>query len=283
MSPNPATSQETARTMLEPKGLAVRVGINVGPVNAGVVGNIKQAWTIVGTTMNTAARLESTCPPGGIQLADAAFRLLPEDRRAGFESRMVQLKGIGDRITHLLHPNRNSSVRVGCTDDSAEACPPDASSRGMEGPTTPVAGHKHKLHNAHPSAATLGPNHTSTTLSPNGDALWAHAAPHAVGGTVPDRQLFNEAHRGMSSGHHSTRGPIQSAVHSGNRSASRISRKDARETKDEEDQLATGESLGGQMSRLGRNAVHPGGGWGEREAGGSVRERRFQPEGGEDV
>jgi len=51
----------------------LRIGIHTGPVIAGVVGKSKFAYDIWGDTVNTAARLESTCEVGKINISQFTY------------------------------------------------------------------------------------------------------------------------------------------------------------------------------------------------------------------
>jgi class 3 adenylate cyclase len=55
--------------------LEVRIGINTGPVIAGVLGSDKLAFDIIGDTINVAARLQSTAEANTIQVSGQTFRL----------------------------------------------------------------------------------------------------------------------------------------------------------------------------------------------------------------
>ena len=57
--------------------VSVRVGINTGPCVSGLIGNKVPKWTILGDSVNTAARLEQNCPPNMLQLSQATYSLLP--------------------------------------------------------------------------------------------------------------------------------------------------------------------------------------------------------------
>jgi class 3 adenylate cyclase len=50
--------------------------VHVGEVCANVVGRISPKYTLLGDTMNTSSRMESTAPAGYIQLTEDAARLL---------------------------------------------------------------------------------------------------------------------------------------------------------------------------------------------------------------
>ncbi len=54
----------------------IRVGINTGPVVAGVVGVKKFAYDIWGDTVNVAARMESMSRPGSINVSESTYKLI---------------------------------------------------------------------------------------------------------------------------------------------------------------------------------------------------------------
>ena len=51
------------------------VGIHSGPITSGIVGLIRLRYSLYGDTMNMAARTESSCPVGCVQLTDTAYQL----------------------------------------------------------------------------------------------------------------------------------------------------------------------------------------------------------------
>ena len=55
---------------------SVRIGINSGPVVAGIVGARKFAYDIWGDTVNVASRLESNCPVGKINIGRPTYTLV---------------------------------------------------------------------------------------------------------------------------------------------------------------------------------------------------------------
>jgi class 3 adenylate cyclase len=81
--------------------LALRIGIDSGPVVAGVIGTAKFSYDLWGDTVNTASRMESTGVAGCIQVTDRTYRRLRRDYR--FERRgPVQVKGKGELVTWFL-------------------------------------------------------------------------------------------------------------------------------------------------------------------------------------
>ncbi|MGC2238842.1 MAG: adenylate/guanylate cyclase domain-containing protein, partial [Pyrinomonadaceae bacterium] len=81
--------------------LAIRIGINSGPVVAGVIGVSKFTYDLWGDTVNVAARMEATGFAGRIQVTDVTYELLKDkyflERRG-----VIQVKGKGNMMTYWL-------------------------------------------------------------------------------------------------------------------------------------------------------------------------------------
>ncbi len=86
--------------------LEVRIGIDIGPVVAGVIGHQKFIYDLWGDTVNTAGRMESHGVPGAIQVTERAYlRLAPA---FAFEERgVIDVKGKGPMRTYRLVSSRN--------------------------------------------------------------------------------------------------------------------------------------------------------------------------------
>ena len=83
----------------------VRIGIDTGPVVAGVIGRAKFTYDLWGDTVNTASRMESHAPPGTIQVTQRVYERL---RHAyALRSRgVIDVKGKGPLHAYLLTGRR---------------------------------------------------------------------------------------------------------------------------------------------------------------------------------
>lgn len=85
--------------------LRMRIGVNCGPVVAGVIGKKKFIYDLWGSTVNFAARMESFGVPDRIQVSqDVCDRM---NGRYKFERRMpIEIKGFGVCLCYLLESGR---------------------------------------------------------------------------------------------------------------------------------------------------------------------------------
>ena len=97
-----AIRDEVARRT-DPSGqpLQVRIGIDTGPVEAGVIGTSKFSYDLWGDTVNTASRMESHGIAGCIQVTTRTYERL----RDGYQLQRrgpILVRGMGEMVTYLL-------------------------------------------------------------------------------------------------------------------------------------------------------------------------------------
>jgi len=90
------------------KPLSIRIGINMGSVIVGILGNQNPRFCVVGNVVNVASRLESTAETNTIQLAENVYNIaktiqFPEEVEY-IKKEGVVLKGIGVVDTYTIRP-----------------------------------------------------------------------------------------------------------------------------------------------------------------------------------
>jgi PAS domain S-box-containing protein len=102
--------------------LCVRIGINTGgPIIAGVLGTDKPVFDIIGDPINIAARLQSTCLAGRVQISESSYELMSELDFQIEPRGLVWLKGKGKRPAFFIMPPANVSFSLSAQGSSQVA------------------------------------------------------------------------------------------------------------------------------------------------------------------
>lgn len=92
------------------QSLSIRIGINTGPVVAGIIGLKRFIYDLWGDTVNVASRMESHGLAGKIQVSEATYECLKEQYL--FDKRgIIEVKGKGKMTTYLLGGKQSSSAK----------------------------------------------------------------------------------------------------------------------------------------------------------------------------
>lgn len=81
--------------------IQVRIGINVGPIMAGVIGRRKFSYDVWGDPVNVASRMESSSETDCIQISERTYELIKDDFVTSPRG-VVSIKGKGEMRTWFL-------------------------------------------------------------------------------------------------------------------------------------------------------------------------------------
>ena len=101
-----------ATNQVKDQRLSLRIGINSGPVTAGIIGTHKFSYDLWGDTVNTASRMESEGIPGSIQVSPSTYELIKDEyvcEARGF----IPVKGKSEMETYLLISKKRDASRAG--------------------------------------------------------------------------------------------------------------------------------------------------------------------------
>jgi class 3 adenylate cyclase len=103
-----AIQKESTKIFLAGHPVSFRIGINSGPIVAGVIGQSRFAYDLWGDTVNTASRMETLAPLGGILITEATKDLIgdgyPMDQLPALE-----VKGKGTMPGWLIRDSQSNS------------------------------------------------------------------------------------------------------------------------------------------------------------------------------
>nr|6AOA_A Chain A, Bacterio-rhodopsin/guanylyl cyclase 1 fusion protein [Blastocladiella emersonii] len=83
------------------ESINIRIGLNSGPVTAGVLGDLNPHWDLVGDTVNTASRMESTSKAGHIHISESTYHFI----KSKFVTQpldVMEVKGKGKMQTYWV-------------------------------------------------------------------------------------------------------------------------------------------------------------------------------------
>ncbi|MFT3908024.1 MAG: adenylate/guanylate cyclase domain-containing protein [Ferruginibacter sp.] len=87
----------------------IRIGINTGPLVAGVVGKKKYAYDIWGGTVNVASRMESNGEAGRVNISAATYELIKEKYACTYRGKIFA-KNIGEIDMYFIDGEFNSEL-----------------------------------------------------------------------------------------------------------------------------------------------------------------------------
>ncbi|XP_047528233.1 Ca(2+)/calmodulin-responsive adenylate cyclase isoform X1 [Vanessa atalanta] len=141
----------------------LRVGINVGPVVAGVIGARKPQYDIWGNTVNVASRMDSTGLPNHTQVTEEVFQVL-KDMAYQFVCRgKVKVKGKGEMTTYFLTDRAPSNGNTQNSSNGQPQNPPTA----YGGVATPLAMLQNSARRAAAQPSRLPPVRESSVAGEN--------------------------------------------------------------------------------------------------------------------
>jgi len=94
----------------------LRIGIHVGPVVAGVVGKMKYAYDIWGSTVNIASRMESNGEPGKVNISSATYELIKDYYECTHRGK-ISAKNVGEIDMYFIEHERRIPLTLTTTEN----------------------------------------------------------------------------------------------------------------------------------------------------------------------
>uniref|UniRef100_A0A8C2K2F1 adenylate cyclase n=1 Tax=Cyprinus carpio TaxID=7962 RepID=A0A8C2K2F1_CYPCA len=101
----------------------MKIGLNIGPVVAGVIGARKPQYDIWGNTVNVASRMDSTGVPERIQVTTDLYQVLSSYNYTLECRGVVKVKGKGEMTTYFLNGGpKSNDMRTRCCGPGLPGC-----------------------------------------------------------------------------------------------------------------------------------------------------------------
>jgi class 3 adenylate cyclase/Tfp pilus assembly protein PilF len=101
----------------EVTGFQIRLGINTGPVVAGVVGTKKFAYDIWGDTVNIASRMEAASEPGKINVSENTYSMIRDHFECEYRG-MIQVKNKGMMKMYFIADSKDPKRHLQKNEDT---------------------------------------------------------------------------------------------------------------------------------------------------------------------
>ena len=95
----------------------IRIGINTGPVVAGIVGTKKFAYDIWGDTVNVASRMESSSVPGRINISESTYELIKDRYECEYRGE-IDVKNKGMMKMYFINAKKNEVQEENISNES---------------------------------------------------------------------------------------------------------------------------------------------------------------------
>lgn len=82
--------------------IQIRIGLNSGPITAGILGELNPHWCIVGDTVNTASRMESTSKAMEIHISESTYKQIKDKNFIISDVDVMTVKGKGSMNTYWV-------------------------------------------------------------------------------------------------------------------------------------------------------------------------------------
>lgn len=94
----------------------IRIGINTGPIVAGVVGTKKFAYDIWGDTVNVASRMETKSKPGKINVSESTYELIKEYYECEYRGE-IGVKNKGKMKMFFVNSKKSQGLNINETEN----------------------------------------------------------------------------------------------------------------------------------------------------------------------